>query len=319
MSRRKNASIRVCTLMVLVLARGYGFRPCYRPSISLEQQRRSSSATRRKRLPFLSAASSKQEEANQHDRNEKQRNGAAAPPNGESTASAASRKEEAKQHDRKEKKTIGLTASPTGESTALHAKEATEQQPKKREQQQPKRKRRKNADYPRFTYNSKRDTPCTSGKQYRVRFLSSSSSEEQGGGRGSTTSSSRVVSVPQMRTLKKEEPYWKRVLMSSFGPTLDATGIFDTERILPTVKQTRLLNDRAYARMEPFAAENITVPPSLDDLAARTREPFEGFWISTPARILSFAVSYFSFPFLTKLLADVVTMKPEQYVRAHGV
>lgn len=117
-----------------------------------------------------------------------------------------------------------------------------------------------------------------------------------------------MVSVPRRKEPK--ELGWKRIARSILGPAFEAQGTFDAESLLPSARQTRLLKERAYARSEPFAAENITVPPSLNDLAARTREPFEGFWISAPARILSFGISYFSFPYLTQFLDNFVTMSP---------
>jgi hypothetical protein len=119
---------------------------------------------------------------------------------------------------------------------------------------------------------------------------------------------SRIINVPQP---PEKTPLLKRLLLSTIGASLEPIGLsFDTDRLLPSSRRTRLLTGRTYARKEPFASENVTVPPSLDDLAAIPRVPFEGFWISTPYRLGVFLFSYWMFPFLTKFLDTFVTMPP---------
>lgn len=163
------------------------------------------------------------------------------------------------------------------------------------------KKRQRSPDFPSMFYNTRgvkmRSDPV------RVRFR-----DEYGIDRTlEKPPVSRIVSVPQP---PEKTPWLKRLLLSSIGATLEP--VFDTDRLLPTAKRTRLLTGRTYARKEPFAAENMTVPPSLDDLAAIPRVPFEGFWISTPYRLGVFLFSYWIFPYLTKFLDSFVTMSPSE-------
>lgn len=76
--------------------------------------------------------------------------------------------------------------------------------------------------------------------------------------------------------------------------------------------RTRLLRGRAYAKPEPFEADNIPNPPSLKDLSPPKRKEGEVFWITTTARLLSFAIPYAVFPFITRVLDGFVTMPPEK-------
>jgi hypothetical protein len=163
-------------------------------------------------------------------------------------------------------------------------------------------KKRRSPDFPSMFYNAR--GVKTRNDPVRVRFR-----DEYGMDRTlnkQTPPKSRIVSVPQP---PEKEPLLKRLLLSSIGASLEPV-FFDNDRLLPTAKGTRLLTGRTYARKEPFAAENVTVPPSLDDLAAIPRVPFEGFWISTPYRLGIFLFSYAVFPFLTKFLDSFVTMSP---------
>jgi hypothetical protein len=163
-------------------------------------------------------------------------------------------------------------------------------------------------DFPSFAYDTKnrfRSTTREGPGEQSVKICFDSND-------CTTSTVGRSAPLVDPRTRSGEPPFFQRLLRSVFGPRFEGGLWSDSERLLPTAIQTRLLTDRAYARREPFAAENVTVPPCLDDLAARTREPFEGFWISDAARVLSFAVSYLAFPYLTKFLDAFVTMPPEQ-------
>jgi len=190
--------------------------------------------------------------------------------------------------------------------------------PKQANGEVPVRKRRKRkSDFPSFAYTGRREYPGTTTEQkqqpFRVRFRSSGTTNNTAAANEDVFifMNRRAVSVPK-HGVDREDFLLSRALKAIFGPPLLSLGLFDNERLLPTSTQTRLLEGRAYARQEPFAAENITVPPSLDDLAARPRQLFEGFWFSSPARLLSFALSYYSFPYLTKFLDAFVTMEPQQ-------
>jgi len=80
-----------------------------------------------------------------------------------------------------------------------------------------------------------------------------------------------------------------------------------TFRLLESVEtsatRTRLLDDRSYGSKEPYLAENIGKPPSLEDIATATRKDDwkDTFWTSIPARLIIFAAAYYSFPSLTQL------------------
>ena len=76
--------------------------------------------------------------------------------------------------------------------------------------------------------------------------------------------------------------------------------------------RTRLLRGRAYAKPEPFEADNIPNPPGLKDLSPPKRKDGEVFWITTTARLLSFGIPYAVFPFITRVLDGFVTMPPEK-------
>lgn len=75
-------------------------------------------------------------------------------------------------------------------------------------------------------------------------------------------------------------------------------------------RRSRLLNNRAYAKPEPFLPVNIQKPPQLTDLSPPEHKGWETFWITTPARLLSFACAYAVFPYMTRFLDHFVTMEP---------
>lgn len=86
----------------------------------------------------------------------------------------------------------------------------------------------------------------------------------------------------------------------------------ETSSVQASAKRTRLLKYRSYARSEPFANANITLPPSLADLSSPVPKKLDRFWVSPTARVLSFGVAYLAFPYLTEFLDTFVTMPPEQ-------
>lgn len=90
------------------------------------------------------------------------------------------------------------------------------------------------------------------------------------------------------------------------------------ESIEKSAVRTRLLENRSYGQKESYSADNVEKPPSLDDIASATRKnsPWDTFWISVPARLLTFAAAYFAFPYLTQILNFFVTMPPDQLVSA---
>lgn len=76
--------------------------------------------------------------------------------------------------------------------------------------------------------------------------------------------------------------------------------------------RNRLLENRSYAKKEPFSLENTTLPPSLSDLSYPPSSFEKGFWISLPARVLTCVGAYLVLPYLTSFLGDLVTMPAEQ-------
>lgn len=74
---------------------------------------------------------------------------------------------------------------------------------------------------------------------------------------------------------------------------------------------TRLVKNRSYARKDAFSANNITAPPTIADLSYPPSKAIKGFWVGTPARVLTAIIAYFSFPYLVPFLDRFVTMPPE--------
>ena len=167
------------------------------------------------------------------------------------------------------------------------------------------RKRRKrSADFPSFAYDTKRSRRQRG--RTPVKFQDSSGKSEWV---ARTPAKPRNVSVPKREDEEEVGMSWfEKIFYAVIGSSYES-GFID---ITNSARKTRLLMERAYALPEPFSKENMDIPPSLDDLTIRPRQPFEGFWISTPARVLSFGGAYTVFPLLTKFLDRFVTMQPEQ-------
>ena len=87
---------------------------------------------------------------------------------------------------------------------------------------------------------------------------------------------------------------------------------WDVTSMAQSNRRTRLLRDRAYAKPQPFDADNMDNPPGLKDLSPPKRKDGEVFWISNLARLLAFGISYTLFPFITRVLDGFVTMPPEK-------
>ena len=149
------------------------------------------------------------------------------------------------------------------------------------------RRRKRGSDFPAYCYKSSKQTNRRSKK------LKSSSVS------GLNTPTS--VSLPSFS--EKVSPIWEQFLMAVFGPSTIRDEV---------AKRTRLLEERSYARKEPFAMENITRAPNLEDVSSTTLDSWEGLWISTPFRVGIFGSAYLLFPFVTRFLDNFVTMPPEQ-------
>lgn len=163
-----------------------------------------------------------------------------------------------------------------------------------------KRKRRRQADFPAFAYvakdGKKRKKPLKDPPVV-MKLRSSSGTEEV----SRTSTSNSVDSSP---LVNEQIPDWMHFLDFLVGTPLEA----GLTRMYQSAAQTRLRTDRSYARKEPFEYENIRVPPSLDDLSTPPCGPFEAFWISTPARLLTFTAAYLAFPFIIRLVESFVSI-----------
>jgi hypothetical protein len=83
-------------------------------------------------------------------------------------------------------------------------------------------------------------------------------------------------------------------------------------QITSSATRTRLLNERAYAKTEPFKQENLSKPPTLQDLSPPLSSAVDTFWIGTTARIINLVAPYIAFPYIIRFLDRFVTMPPEQ-------
>jgi Protein of unknown function (DUF4239) len=160
------------------------------------------------------------------------------------------------------------------------------------------RRRARQADFPAFAYTAldgknrpKQKAPVI------MKFRDTSGTKER-----ITNSAS---SYPR---LDDHIPEWMHFLDFLIGTPLEA----GLTRIYQSAAQTRLRTDRSYARKEPFEYNNMCVPPSLDDLSTPPVGPFDAFWISTPARLLSFSAAYLAFPFITRCLESFVSIPSAQ-------
>jgi hypothetical protein len=181
------------------------------------------------------------------------------------------------------------------------------------------RRRKRSVDYPKFAYqkndystkkerDKKAYAPGKPGPfQLKINEIKYTVS-------GGLNENERVIRTPKAVLVPPKVDAKSSSLLDKLFISLGIGRTFEPglTTINKSASSTRLLEDRAYALPEPFAAENLTVPPSLEDLAMRPRELFEGFWISTPARLLSFGGAYAVFPLLTKFLNKFVTIAPEQ-------
>lgn len=105
---------------------------------------------------------------------------------------------------------------------------------------------------------------------------------------------------------KSSSPWW-------FGFTDGINLQFGSIKILSkSARETRLRNERSYSRKGPFSNEFAALPPTICDLSTPQLQPKESFWISLPARLLSYAVAYYSFPFIAKCVDSFVTMPADQ-------
>jgi len=170
----------------------------------------------------------------------------------------------------------------------------------------PKRRKRikRRVDYPSFAYDTQR--------QYEaMRRATDSPDTDVIATYKQECKDPRTVSIPEKK--KKYEN------MSAFDIFINAVtspnfGFLPLElmQVSNAAQSTRLLNNRCYARKEPFDAENIGVPPSLSDLSPPTAKPLDKVWISSTFRIGCFALAFFSLPLITELLNKFVTMAPDQ-------
>ncbi|GAX14430.1 hypothetical protein FisN_11Hh111 [Fistulifera solaris] len=92
---------------------------------------------------------------------------------------------------------------------------------------------------------------------------------------------------------------------------LTSTGLKDGS-LNAEAMRTRLLEDRSYARSEPFLMDNMMNPPTLADLSPPKEAFRDKFFISTPANVLSFLVSYLLFPPIIHVMEFVINTSGPQ-------
>ena len=120
----------------------------------------------------------------------------------------------------------------------------------------------------------------------------------------------RKVSIPERQN--ENMSLLDRLVKAITSPNFGFFFPLEMLQVTNSAQSTRLLNDRCYARPEPFRSENIAVPPSLSDLSPPPAKPMDRLWISTVFRIGSFALAFFALPLITELLNKFVTMEPDQ-------
>lgn len=156
-------------------------------------------------------------------------------------------------------------------------------------------------DYPSFAYQS-RGTSRLNRRDFIVRYGDSATKKN---GRKRKTKKKPTVSVPKA---EKESSFLERLL----APLLGGPFEMSVSQITSSAKRTRLLMERAYARSEPFATENLTLPPNLSDVSPPATSMLDGFWISTPARLLSFGAAYLLFPLITEFVDGFIDLSETQ-------
>ena len=147
-------------------------------------------------------------------------------------------------------------------------------------------------DYPSFAY----DDSSSYGRRRKTRRVSVGPKRKRGTNIVEP-SSSKPGSETALNILENLLPLELDFIIS---------GVRDSNR------RTRLLNRRSYTAREPFEQKNMYEPPCLQDLKPPPSSYLEAIWISVPFRIFSFAVPYYSFPYLIGFLDNYVTMQPDQ-------
>lgn len=165
------------------------------------------------------------------------------------------------------------------------------------------RRAKRCVDYPSFAYQA-RGRNRSSRRDFVVRSEDFAATN-MNGRRKRKTKRKPTVSVPKDET-KSSFP---ELLLA---PLLGSPFELSVSQITSSARRTRLLTERAYARSEPFAAENLTLPPNLSDLSPPSTSMLDGFWISTPARLLSFGAAYFVFPPITEFMAAFIDLSETQ-------
>ena len=74
-------------------------------------------------------------------------------------------------------------------------------------------------------------------------------------------------------------------------------------------RRTRLVENRAYSKMDFTNDDILRNPPTLTDLSPPPTNLKDTFWISIPARALTFFGSYFSFPYIVRFLESFVSIE----------
>ena len=161
-------------------------------------------------------------------------------------------------------------------------------------------RRRRSSDFPRSLYDT--------------------ASSKPGKGRSKDTFNLKVrwISPTKRRERKRPVVYENRKTVS-ISSSVASLGRPSPPPILESIEQsaqrTRLLEERFYASADAFAPENLLRPPGLRDLSVTNLNDtnwVDRFWITFPARFLTFGAAYAVYPYIMSLLDKFVTMAPDQ-------
>jgi len=118
----------------------------------------------------------------------------------------------------------------------------------------------------------------------------------------------RVKSPPSANTPDTNDKVSSALGILFFGGFESGLG----DSIASATLKSRLVVNRAYAKKEPFEKDNINVPPNLSDLSYPISNIWKGLYVGVPSRLITCAIAYLIFPYITDFLDNFVSMSPEE-------